>query len=196
MYYTVFVLIFLSYLFWGVLFYRFLFVHARRFAKRIFPPKSAGWPALFTICCCKLGFNFVFVMYCVNEGRNLRNGSYSACWGNVCLYKGTEARSCGYFGNVSLCKKHHSEKTRANKQSCSFPFKSSTECAGTIVTCPQRLLSVFDRFPTTAKPGTYICLKHLTSADQDQEICAQEEYHPPRKVQSRSPFFFVVVVFS
>ena len=134
-------------------------------------------------------------MYCVNEGRNLRNGSFSACWGNVCLYKGTEARSCGYFGNVSLCKKHHSEKTRANKQNCSFPFKSSTECAGTIVPCPQRLLSVFDRFPTTAKPGTYICLKHLTSADQDQEICAQEEYHPPRKVQSRSPCFFFLVTF-
>ena len=56
-------------------------------------------------------------MYCVNEGRNLRHGSFSACWGNVCLYKGTEARSCGYFGNVSLCKKHHSEKTRVNKQS-------------------------------------------------------------------------------
>ena len=134
-------------------------------------------------------------MYCVNEGRNLRNGSFSACWGNVCLYKGTEARSCGYFGNVSLCKKHHSEKTRANKQSCSFPFKSSTECAGTIVPCPQRLLSVFDRFPTTAKPGTCICLKHLTSADQDQEICAQKEYHPPRKVQSRSPCFFFLVTF-
>ncbi|XP_067022180.1 uncharacterized protein [Acropora muricata] len=55
------------------------------------------------------------------------------------------------------------KKTRANKQSCSFPFKSSTECAGTIDRCPQRLLSVFDRFPTTANPGTYICLKHLTS---------------------------------
>lgn len=135
-------------------------------------------------------------MYCVNEGRNLRNGSFSACWGNICLYKGAEARSCGYFGNVSLCKKHHSEKTRANKQSCSFPFKSRTECAGTIVPCPQRLLSVFDRFPTTAKPGTYICLKHLTSADQDQEICAQEEYHPPRKVQLRSPCFFSRNLFS
>ena len=102
-------------------------------------------------------------MYCVNEGRNLRNDSFSACWRKVCLYKGTEAQSCGYYGNVSLCKKHHSEKTRANKQSCSFPFKSSTECPGTIDRCPQRLLSVFDRFPTTAKPGTYICLKHLTS---------------------------------
>ena len=98
-------------------------------------------------------------MYCVNEGRNLRNGSFSACWGNVCLCKGTEARSSGYFGNVSFCKTHHSEKTRANKQSCAL----STECAGTIDRCPQRLLSVFDRFPTTAKPGTYICLKHLTS---------------------------------
>ena len=136
-------------------------------------------------------------MYCVNEGRNLRNDSFLACWGKVCLYKGTETRSCGYFGNVSLCKKHHSEETRANKQSCSFPFMSSTECAGTIVPCPQRLLSVFDRFLTTAKPGTYICLKHLTSADQDQVICAQEEYHPPRKVQPRSPrfFFFFLVTF-
>ena len=100
-------------------------------------------------------------MYCVNEGRNLRNSSSSACWRNVCLCNGTEARSSSYFGNVSLFKKHHSEKTRATKQSCSFLFKSSTECAGTIVQCPQRLLSVFDRFPTTAKPGTYICLKHF-----------------------------------
>ena len=27
------------------------------------------------------------------------------------------------------------KKSRANKQGCSFPFKSSTECAGTIVPC-------------------------------------------------------------
>ena len=88
-----------------------------------FPDEIRGWPVLlFTICCCKLGFSFFFVMYCVNEGRNLRNDSFSACWGKVCLYKGTEARSCGYFGNVSVCKKHHSVKTRANKQSCSFPL--------------------------------------------------------------------------
>ena len=43
------------------------------------------------------------------------------------------------------------KKREQTNRAVPFPFKSSTECAGTIVPCPQRLLSVFDRFPTTAR---------------------------------------------
>ena len=124
------------------------------------------------------------MMYCVDEQRNLRKGSSSTCWGNVCLFKGVEARSCGYVGNVFLCKKHHAEKIRENKKNCCFPLISSGgQCAGNIVPCPQRLFPVLDSCQVTcSKPGTFICTKHLKYADENQEICSKEDYAPPQKV--------------
>lgn len=61
-------------------------------------------------------------MYCVNEGRNLRNGSFSACWGNICLYKGTEARSCGYFEMFPSAKSTIPKKREQTNRAVPFPL--------------------------------------------------------------------------
>ena len=100
---------------------------------------------------------------------NLRNGPRSTCWVNVCLYKGIEARSSGYTGNP---------------RNCCFPLiKSHSQCAGSLVTCPQRLFPVFDSCLATGfTPGAFICRKHLKSAEQDREIYSKEDYTPPKKV--------------
>ena len=128
-------------------------------------------------------------MYCVYEQRNLRNGPCSTCWRNVCLYNGIDARSAGYTENVCLCKKHHGEKTRENSRNCYFPLKSQSQCVGGIVPCPQRLFPVFDGCLATGfTPGTFICRKHLKSAEEDNEICSKENYTPPKKVNKLNCF--------
>ena len=56
------------------------------------------------------------------------------------------------------------KKREQTNRAVPFPLRLVLNAlAQIIVPCPQRLLSVFDRFQITAKPGTYICLKHLTS---------------------------------
>ena len=128
-------------------------------------------------------------MYCIYEKRNLRNGPRSTCWGNVCSYNGIDARSAGFTVNVSLCKKHHGEKTRENARNCCFPLKSQSTCVGGTVPCPQRLFPVFDSCLATGfTPGTFICRKHLKSAEQDKGICSKENYTPPKKVNKFNCF--------
>ena len=113
-------------------------------------------------------------MYCVKATRALRSRSEPQttgaveCWGNVSLIEQTQARGCGFLGQVSLCKKHFDEKVNQNKTNCCFPLRnSSQDCYGNFVLCPRRLFPVFDTFQRVSFTGTFICEKHLSMADQD-----------------------------
>ena len=173
----------LSYIF----FVRFLFLrHAN------FPPKSAAaWRVtsvfvshLFIVVANRSLTFFYPTMYCIKEQQTLRNCCASTCWGTVRLYEGLEAWSCGHLGSACLCKKHYGEQTRQNKKKCCFPLITSKwQCTGIIISCPQRLSKVFDSCQATfSKPGTFICEKHLKSADEVERICSKKGYIPPQKV--------------
>lgn len=132
--------------------------------------------------------NYFSLMFCVKGERVLRSReTHSNCWGNLSRFSGSEARACGYLHDVTLCKKHHSEQKVQNNANCCFPLISTEwQCRGILVTCPERLFPVFDILydgNVWCKPGTFICLHHLTSGDKDKRICESEQYTRPKKVR-------------